>query len=129
MKLKCCDCGKVFDKSSEMSKMEYEQDPIDGRTRSVTYEYISCPNCSSDNVEEFDEAEYISNVSSFLEKNGVRVEDYTIGKEDLEFHLKICDRKESEAAENILYDLFGAETVVISKEEDGLFDVMFKGGR
>ena len=109
--------------------MEYEQDPIDGRTRSVTYEYISCPNCYSDNVEEFDEAEYISNVSSFLEKNGVRVEDYTIGKEDLEFHLKICDRKESEAAENILYDLFGAETVVISKEEDGLFDVMFKGGR
>ena len=97
--------------------------------RSVTYEYISCPNCSSDNVEEFDEAEYIYNVSSFLEKNGVRVEDYTLGKEDLEFHLKICDRKESETAENILYDLFGAETVVISKEEDGLFDVMFKGGR
>lgn len=129
MKFKCYDCGTVFDKSLEMSKTEYEQDPIDGRTRSVTYEYISCPNCSSDNVEEFDEAEYIYNVSSFLEKNGVTVEDYTPGKEDLEFHLKICGRRESEAAENILYDLFGAETVVISKEEDGLFDVMFKGVR
>lgn len=129
MKFKCYDCGNVFNKSAEMSKMEYENDPIDGRMRSAIYEHMFCPNCSSYNVAEFDEAEYISNVSSFLEKNGIGVEDYTIGKEDLEFHLKICGRKESEVAENILYDLFGAETVVISKEEDGLFDVMFKGGR
>lgn len=125
MKLECYDCGSIFDKTAEVSKMEYAHEPVFGEMRTKTYEQIFCPDCGSYNVGEFDDTGYVSSVARFLSDNGVCVEDYTVGVNDLEFIIFVRNKEDADLAENMLYDVFYADEVAISKNQEGIYGVLF----
>ncbi len=57
-KYRCQECGEVFDEDEVLTETEIEsRGEYFGRPAYEPYTYMKCPNCRSENIEEYDEFE------------------------------------------------------------------------